>query len=84
MLTCKEFLHELADYPNIMADEASRRELEAHIRECSKCHLTLNAIREIIKVYKGMRPREIPEVVHVRLMMAVERKMALKKPAAGA
>ena len=77
MLTCKEFLQELADYLDITVDVELRRELEAHISNCSKCFVILDTTQKTIKLYKGMQPRELPEEVHVRLMAAVERKMAL-------
>ena len=77
MLTCKEFLQELADYLDITVDVELRRELEAHISNCSKCFVILDTTQKTIKLYKGMQPRELPEDVHVRLMAAVERKMAL-------
>jgi hypothetical protein len=37
-----------------------------------------------IKLYMEMQPQEVPEVVHVRLMTAVERKMAGQKPGVSA
>ena len=76
MLTCKEFLRELADYLDMTVDAELCRELEAHISNCSKCYVILDTARRTIKLYKGMQPQEVPEVVHVRLMAAVERKMA--------
>ena len=77
MLTCNEFLQELADYLDTTMEMELRRELEAHISHCSKCFVILDTTQKTIKVYKGMQPQEIPEEVHVRLMAAVERKMAL-------
>lgn len=77
MLTCKEFLQELADYLDITVDAELRRELQAHISYCSKCFVILDTTQKTIKVYKGMQPQEVPEEVHVRLIAAVERKMAL-------
>ena len=84
MLTCKEFLQELADYLDMTVDAEVCRELKAHISNCSKCYVILDTTERTIKLYKGMQPREVPEVVHVRLMAAVERKMAGKKPGASA
>jgi hypothetical protein len=43
----------------------------------------LDTTQRTIKVYKGMQPQEIPQEVHVRLMKAVERKMAAGKTTAG-
>jgi anti-sigma factor (TIGR02949 family) len=82
LLTCKEFLQELTDYLDSTVDAELRRKLEAHINECPNCFVILDTTQKTIKVYKGMQPQEIPEEVHIRLMKAVERKIASRKTAA--
>jgi anti-sigma factor RsiW len=82
LLTCKEFLQELTDYMDSTVDVELRRKLEAHISECPNCFVILDTTQRTIKVYKGMEPQAIPEEVHIRLMKAVERKIAAKKTAA--
>ena len=82
LLTCKEFLQELTDYLDSTVDAELRRKLEAHINECPNCFVILDTTQRTIKVYKGMQAQEIPQEVHVRLMKAVERKIAAKKTAA--
>ena len=79
LLTCKEFLQELTDYMDSTVDGELRRKLEAHISECPNCFVILDTTQRTIKVYKGMEPQELPQEVHVRLMKAVERKMAATK-----
>src|SRR5258706_3788944 len=64
-----------------MADAELPRKLDAHISECSKCYAIFDTTRRTLKLYMGMQPQGVPEVVHVRLMAAVERKMAGQKPA---
>jgi anti-sigma factor (TIGR02949 family) len=81
LLTCKEFLQELTDYLDSTVDLELRQKLETHINECPNCFVILDTTQKTIKVYKGMQPQEIPQEVHVRLMKAVERKMAAKKAA---
>ncbi len=81
MLTCKEFLQELTDYLDSNVDAELRVKLERHISECPNCFVILDTTQKTIKVYKGFEPQEIPQEVHVRLMKAVERKMAAKKAA---
>lgn len=83
MLTCKEFLQELADYLDATVDAELRAKLERHITECPNCFVILDTTQKTLKVYKGVEPQAIPEEVHVRLMKAVERKMAATKTAAG-
>jgi anti-sigma factor (TIGR02949 family) len=82
LLTCKEFLQELTDYLDSTVDAELRRKLESHINECPNCFVILDTTQKTIKVYKGMQAQDIPEEVHVRLMKAVERKIAAKKTAA--
>ena len=82
MLTCKEFLQELTDYMDSTVDVELRRKLELHISECPNCFVILDTTQKAIKVYKGVEPQAIPEDVQIRLMKAVERKIAAKKSAA--
>jgi anti-sigma factor RsiW len=81
LLTCKQFLQELTDYMDSTVDVELRRKLEAHISECPNCFVILDTTQRTIKVYKGMEPQAIPEDVQIRLMKAVERKIAAKKTA---
>jgi anti-sigma factor (TIGR02949 family) len=82
LLTCKEFLQELTDYLDSTVDAELRRKLEAHINECPNCFVVLDTTQKTIRVYKGMEAQAVPEDVQVRLMKAVERKIAAKKTAA--
>jgi anti-sigma factor (TIGR02949 family) len=79
LLTCKEFLQELTDYLDSTVDAELRLKLERHISECPNCFVILDTTQKTIKVYKGMQAQEIPQEVHVRLMKAVERKIADSK-----
>jgi anti-sigma factor RsiW len=80
LLTCKEFLQELSDYLDETVDLELRRKLEVHITECPNCFVILDTTRKTIQVYKGMQPQVLPSEVQTRLMKAVERKMAARKP----
>ena len=80
MLTCKEFLQELNDYLDETVDVELRRKLEVHITECPNCFVILDTTRKTIQVYKGMQPQVLPDEVQMRLMKAVERKIAARKP----
>jgi anti-sigma factor RsiW len=83
LLTCKEFLQELTDYLDSTVDAELRLKLERHISECPNCFVILDTTQKTIRVYKGIEAQEIPQEVHIRLMKAVERKMAATKTAAG-
>ena len=82
MLTCKEFLTELNDYLDSTVDVEIRRRIETHITECPNCFVILDTCKKTIQVYKGMQPQVIPEDVQDRLMKALDRKLAGKKPGA--
>jgi heterodisulfide reductase subunit B len=75
-------LQELTDYMDSTVDVELRRKLELHISECPNCFVILDTTQKTIKVYKGVEPQAIPEDVQIRLMKAVERKIAAKKSAA--
>lgn len=80
MLTCKEFMQELTDYLDEAVDIELRRRIEMHITECPNCFVILDTTRKTIQVYKGMQPQVLPEEVQARLLKAVERKIAARKP----
>jgi anti-sigma factor RsiW len=79
LLTCKEFLAELTDYLDEKTHEEIRGKLERHLAECPNCWVVCDTTRKTISVYKGMSQCTIPEDVHIRLMAAVERRIAAKK-----
>ena len=83
LLTCKEFLQELTDYLDSTVDAELRVKLERHISECPNCFVIVDTTQKTIKVYKGIEPQAIPDEVQIRLMKALERKMAGTKTAAG-
>lgn len=82
MLTCKEFLQELNDYLDEVANIEVRHRIEAHITNCPNCFVILDTTKKTIQVYKGMQLEPLPDDVHSRLLKAVERKMANKRPVA--
>ena len=84
MLTCKEFLTELNDYLDETGDIDLRRRIEAHITQCPNCFVILDTTKKTIQVYKGVQPQTMPDDVHARLLKAVERRLAGKKPSARA
>jgi anti-sigma factor RsiW len=80
LLTCKEFLLELNDYLDEVVDVQLRKRIEAHITECPNCFVILDTTKKTIQVYKGMQQQVLPEDVQARLLKAMERKLAQKRP----
>jgi anti-sigma factor RsiW len=73
-------MQELNDYLDEAVDVEVRRKIEVHISECPNCFVILDTTRKTIQVYKGMQPQVLPTDVQTRLLKAVERKMAARKP----
>lgn len=83
MLTCKQFLQELNDYLDPSTDAEMKRRLESHVTECPNCFVIVDTTQKTLQVYKGIEPQNIPEDVKTRLLKALERKMAARKPVQG-
>ena len=80
MLTCKQFLQELNDYLDPNTDAEMKRRLESHVTECPNCFVIVDTTQRTLQIYKGMEPQSIPEDVKTRLLKALDRKMAARKP----
>jgi anti-sigma factor (TIGR02949 family) len=76
LLTCKDFLQELNDYLDGTVDVELRQKLQRHINECPNCWVIFDTSSKTIQVYKGMEPQQIPQDVHDRLMLALQKKMS--------
>jgi len=70
-VTCTEFLAQLDDLIDDEVGVALRADLEAHLRECDHCVITLNTTRKTIEIYRSHELYELPEEVRVRLESAI-------------
>jgi len=70
----------LNDYLDETVDMELRARLEAHVTACPNCFVIFDTTKKTIRVFKGMEPQAIPEDVHSRLMRALEKKCAAKRP----
>ena len=80
LLTCHEFLQELAGLLDETAESDLRGKLETHLRRCSNCFVIFDTTRKTIRLFRGMQLQKVPDHLHVRLMKALERRMAARKP----
>jgi anti-sigma factor RsiW len=80
LLTCKQFLQELNDYLDPNTDAEMKRRLESHVTECPNCFVIVDTTQKTLQIYKGIEPQSIPEDVKTRLLKALDRKMAARRP----
>ena len=78
MLTCKEFLGWLNEYLDETAVAEIRQQVEAHITSCPNCWVIFDTTKKTLQVYKGMEPQTLPPEVNLRLMEAVQKRIAAK------
>ncbi|MEO7143419.1 MAG: zf-HC2 domain-containing protein [Bryobacteraceae bacterium] len=69
----------MSDYLDDAVDQAVRQKLEAHVSQCPNCFVIVDTTKRTLQVYKGMEPQTIPEDIHARLMVALEKRIAAKK-----
>jgi len=79
LLTCKAFLQELNDYLDEKVDKELKAHLEEHVNQCPNCWVICDTTKKTIKVFKGMEEKVIPQNVHDRLMVALEKRMQSRK-----
>ena len=76
MLTCRQFLAALTDFPDETIDCDSHVRLERHLSECPNCWVVCDTTRKTRCFCRGMKPCSVPDDVHDRVMAAMQRKMA--------
>ncbi len=63
MITCEEFLAEIADYLENEVSPEVRKELELHVSQCRACHVLYDSTRKTIKIVTESSSFELPESV---------------------
>jgi len=63
MITCEEFLAEIADYLENEVSPEVRKELELHLSQCHACHVLYDSTRKTIKIVTESSSFELPESV---------------------
>ena len=83
MVTCKKFLEELNNFLDSSIDPTLRAEIEKHLDQCPNCFVICDTTKKTISVYKGMKPKSLPEGIRARLMSFLDKKCpgsVVKKP----
>lgn len=70
-MTCSEFLAELGDFLDNKVADGLRADLEAHLKGCEHCVITLNTTRKTIEIYRSYEIYELPSSLRKRLHAAI-------------
>ena len=70
-MTCTEFLALLDDLIDDSVTAEARAELQAHLRGCEHCEVTLSTTRKTIEIYRSHEIYEMPAGLRDRLHTAI-------------
>jgi anti-sigma factor RsiW len=70
-VTCTEFLALLDDLIDDSVPAETRAELQAHLRGCEHCEVTLNTTRKTIEIYRSHEIYDLPAGLRDRLHAAI-------------
>jgi len=70
-VTCTEFLALLDELIDDDVDSTTRSELQAHLKGCDHCEVTLSTTRKTIQIYRSHEVYELPDSVRERLHAAI-------------
>ena len=74
LLTCDQFLQELNDYLDANVNVQLKRRLESHVSECPSCFAVVDTTQKMMRIYKGVEPKTLPQDVETRLLKALARR----------
>lgn len=70
-MTCSEFLALLDDLIDDSVSPEMRAELQAHLKGCEHCVITLNTTRKTIEIYRSHEIYDLPAGLRERLHSAI-------------
>lgn len=70
-MTCSEFLALLDDLIDDSVSTEMRAELQAHLKGCEHCVITLNTTRKTIEIYRSHEIYDLPAGLRERLHTAI-------------
>jgi hypothetical protein len=70
-VTCSEFLALLDDLIDDSVSTEMRTELQAHLKGCEHCVITLNTTRKTIEIYRSHEIYDLPTGLRERLHAAI-------------
>jgi hypothetical protein len=63
MITCEEFLAEIADYLENEVSPEVRKELELHLSQCRACHVLYDSSCKTVKIVTESSSFDLPQSV---------------------
>lgn len=76
---CSQFVEDLGDYLDGKLTAFSQAQFYRHCAQCSECRILRDTTRKTLQCYKSIDLCSVPSDVQVRLMQALEKRMAAKR-----
>ena len=70
---CRKVRELLSEYLDEELHGAVLRELNEHIEKCPDCHLNVDSVRKVIRLYKAATETECPVDIQIRLQDVIRR-----------
>jgi anti-sigma factor (TIGR02949 family) len=70
---CRKLRELLSEYVDADLREAVIRELDQHLEHCPDCHMQVDSVRKVIRLYREASADAIPYDVRIRLRDLIRR-----------
>jgi len=70
---CRKLRELLSDYVDADLREAIQAELDRHLEMCPDCHMQVDSVRQVIRLYRESSQEAIPYDVRIRLLDVIRR-----------
>ena len=70
---CRKLRELLSEYVDADLREAVQRELDRHLEECPDCHLHVDSVRKVIRLFREASMDDMPYDVRIRLRDVIRR-----------
>jgi anti-sigma factor RsiW len=70
---CRKLRELLSEYVDADLREALQKELDHHLEQCPDCHVHVDSVRKVIRLYREGLGDSIPYDVRIRLQDVIRR-----------
>lgn len=70
---CRKLREMLSEYVDADLREAVLREFDRHLEECPDCHVHVDSVRKVIRLYREASANAVPYDVRIRLRDVIQR-----------